>query len=85
MAQVDPDTTRLVGRWHIDTMLRYLHTTAKSFTDVLTIQMFHYRNYVLILPAHADVERNNAHIGLVMSISKGLLGAWYIIDVASAK
>ena len=32
MAQVDPDNIRMVGRWQRNTMLRYLHTTTKSFT-----------------------------------------------------
>ena len=29
--RVDPDNTRLVRRWRSDTMICYLHTTAKSF------------------------------------------------------
>ena len=40
MARSDPDTIRLVGRWLSDTILRYLHTTAKSLTEGLLSKMF---------------------------------------------
>ena len=40
VAWVDPDTTRLVVRWQSDIMLCYLHTTAKSFTEVLATILF---------------------------------------------
>ena len=40
MAWVDSDTIRLVGRWLSDTILRYFHTTAKSFTEGLLVKMF---------------------------------------------
>ena len=53
MAWVDPYTIRLVGRWWSDTMLRYLHTTAKSFTEGLWAKMFKHGAYALIPPAHA--------------------------------
>ena len=52
MARVDPDTILLVGRWQSDTMLHYLHTTAKSFTKVLSSKMFEHGAYALIPPAH---------------------------------
>ena len=52
MAWVDPDTIRLVGRWRSDTMIRYLHMTAKSFTEGLSAKMFEHDAYVLIPPAH---------------------------------
>ena len=35
MVRVDPDTIHLVGRWWSDTIIRYLHTMAKSFTKGL--------------------------------------------------
>ena len=35
MERVDPDTTRLVGRWQSNTMLHYLQIAAKSFTEGL--------------------------------------------------
>ena len=54
-AQIDLDTIRLVGRWRNDKMLRYLHTTSKSFMDDLAVCMFQYGNYVLIPPAHAAI------------------------------
>ena len=53
MLRVDPDTIRLVGMWWSDTMLRYLHTMAKSFTEVLWVKMFEHGAYALIPPAHA--------------------------------
>ena len=53
--RVEPDTIRLVGRWRSNTMLRYLHTTSKSFMDGLTFRMFQYDNYTLIPPEHANV------------------------------
>ena len=55
MARVDPDTTRLMRRWSSDTILRYIHTTAKIFTDGLAIRMFQYGNYTLIPPTHSYV------------------------------
>ena len=53
MVQVDPDTIRLVGRWRSDTILRYLHTIAKSFTKGLLVKMFEHGAYALIPPTHA--------------------------------
>ena len=53
VAQVDPDTIRLLGRWRSDTMLRYLHTTVKSFTKGLSAKIFEHGAYALIPPAHA--------------------------------
>ena len=53
MARVDPDTINLVGRWRSDTILRYLHTTAKSFTEGLLVKMFEHGAYELIPPTHA--------------------------------
>ena len=53
MEQVDPDTIRLVGRWWRDTIIRYLHTTAKSFTEGLLVKMFEHGAYELIPPTHA--------------------------------
>ena len=52
MAQVDPDTIQLMGRWRSDTILRYLHTTEKSFTEVLSAKMFEHGAYTLIPPDH---------------------------------
>ena len=54
-AQMDSDTIRILGRWRSDTMLRYLHTMSKSFTDGLAFHMFQYGNYAFILPVHAAV------------------------------
>ena len=52
MVQVDPYTIHLVGRWRSDTIIHYLHTTAKSFTKVLSSKMFEHGAYALIPPAH---------------------------------
>ena len=52
-AKVDPDTIHLVARWRSDTMLHYLHTTAKSFMEGLAVNIFQNGNYTLIPPAHA--------------------------------
>ena len=52
MSRVEPDTIRLVRSWQRDTMLRYLHTTVKSFTEGLSEKMFKHGTYSFILPAH---------------------------------
>ena len=49
---VEPDTIRLEGRWRSNTILRYLHTTANSFTQGLSAKMFEHGAYTLILPTH---------------------------------
>ena len=54
MARVDTDTIRLVGRWRSDVMLRYIHTTAKTFAEGLALRMVQYGDYALIPPAHGD-------------------------------
>ena len=54
MACVETDTIRLVGRWRSDVMLRYLHLTAKTFTEGLASQMVQHGDYALIRPAHGD-------------------------------
>ena len=51
VARVDLDTIRLVGRWWSYTILCYLHTTAKSFTEGLSSKMFKHGAYTLIPPA----------------------------------
>ena len=55
LACFDTDTICPVGRWRSDTMLRYLHTTVKSFTQGLTAQMVQFGTYALIPPAHANL------------------------------
>ena len=54
MVRVDPYTIHLVGRWRSDTIIHYLHTTAKSFTKGLSAKMFEHGAYALIPPTHAD-------------------------------
>ena len=53
MAQVEPDTIHLVGRWMSNTMLRYLHTTGKSFADGRAVKIFQDGTRTIISPAHA--------------------------------
>ena len=54
MTQVEPDTIHLVVRCKSDTMLRYLHTKANSFTKYLSAKMFEHGAYALIPPAHVS-------------------------------
>ena len=53
MAWVEPDTIRLVGRWRSNTIIHYLHKTAKSFTKGLSDKMFEHDAYALIPPKHS--------------------------------
>ena len=80
---VDPDTTRILGRWRSDTILLYLHTTSNSFTDDLAVRMFQYGNCALIPPAHANVKCQAALTDSCTPDSQGFLGSWYRIVVAS--
>ena len=54
VVQVDTDTIRLVGRWLSDIMLRYLHTTAQTFTEGIASRMVQHGYYALIPPAQGD-------------------------------
>ena len=54
MVRVDPYTIRLVGRWRSDTIIHYLHKTAKIFAKGLSANMFGHGAYVLITPTHDD-------------------------------
>ena len=56
MAHVDTYTIRLVGRWRSDAMLRYVHTTAQTFTEGLAARMVQHGDYALIPPAAAFQE-----------------------------
>ena len=47
-------TIHLVGRWRSNAMLRYLHTTAQTFTEGLVVRMVQHGDYALIPPAHGD-------------------------------
>ena len=81
-ALVNPDMIRLVRGWQRNTMLRYLHTTSKKFTDGLVVCMFQYGDYALILPAHAAVYQQVAQTDYRTTTKQGFLGAWYRIGVA---
>ena len=54
MARVDTDTIRLVSRCRSNVILRYLHTTAQTFTEGLALCMVQHGDYELIPPAHGD-------------------------------
>ena len=54
-AQVDPDTIRIMERWRSNTIICYLHTMSKRFTDGLDAHMFQCDNYAIILPEHAAI------------------------------
>ena len=56
MAQVDPDTICMVGRWRSNTMLRYLHTTAKRFTEGIDAIFFSTAPARLSLPRMSETS-----------------------------
>jgi len=43
--RVDPDTIKLLGRWHSDAMMRYLHQEAQPIMKNLAKTMFHAGDY----------------------------------------
>jgi hypothetical protein len=47
-AQVDTNVIRLLGRWHSDKMLRYLHVQSFPLVTPLASQMLHQGAYTLI-------------------------------------
>jgi hypothetical protein len=47
-AEVDTDKNRLLGRWHSDEMLRYLHIQAYPLTATFSSQMLQHGNFALI-------------------------------------
>ena len=57
LAQVDPDViVRLIGHWHSDKMLRYLHVQAYPLMKDYACRMLSSGNYVLI-PNHLVPQR----------------------------
>ena len=58
-------------RWQSDTIVCYLHTTAKSFTEVLSAGMIEHGTYALIPPAHAGNWFQAAHKESKGPFSKG--------------
>ena len=49
---VDTNKIRLVGRWRINVMLRYLHTYTHNFAAGPAMNTVHHGYYVLILTSH---------------------------------
>jgi hypothetical protein len=47
-ARVDTDTKRLLGRWHLDEMLCYVHVQAFPLVTPLASQMLRQGSYTLI-------------------------------------
>jgi hypothetical protein len=43
--QIYHNTIHMLGRWHIDAMLRYLHLQAKPLMQQFTVIMFNYGTY----------------------------------------
>ena len=72
MARVEPYTIRLVGMCSSDTILRYLHMTAKSFTKGLSAKMFEDGAYALIPPTHTGNYFHAALKGPQGPLSKGV-------------
>ena len=54
MARINTDTILIVGQWHRNAMLRYLHTAAQTFTEGLAARMVQHRDYMIIPPAHRN-------------------------------
>ena len=81
MARVDPDTIHLLGGWWSNTIIRYLHTMANSFTKGLSTNMFEHGAYALTL---SNQSSNYFHTALKSPqgpFYKGFLEAWYRISV----
>ena len=51
---LEPETTRLVGMWWSNTMLRYLHMIPKSFTEGFSIKIYQHWINVIISPIHTS-------------------------------
>ena len=79
MAQVDTDTIYLVGSWRSNTMIRYLHTMAKSFTEGLVVKIFQHGPYTITPPAHAEKYCHAELTGPLGPYYKGFLGPSKII------
>lgn len=47
-ANVDPNTIKLLGRWHSDAMVRYLHVQAQPITQRLSARMFNNGRYTFL-------------------------------------
>jgi len=54
--RVDKDTIQLVGRWHSDSMLRYLHQEARPIMQNLAAKMFQDGNYSFLPTAMVPLQ-----------------------------
>ena len=84
LAQVDTDTIHLVSQWKINTMICYLHMTAKSVTQGMSVHMVQHGTYALIPPAHMNLYHSAAPLRPSGHSPKGFQGAWYRISVVLA-
>ena len=50
MTCINTDMIRLMGRWRSNAILRYLHTTAQTFTEGFAARMVQHGYYALIPP-----------------------------------
>lgn len=55
---------RLVGRWYINAIMSYLHTTPQTFTLGISARMVQHKDYALITPAHGDLNHCLQTLGL---------------------
>ena len=59
--------------------MRYLHTTAQTFTDGLVVRMVQHGDYVLIPPAHGDENPRSQTLGLSSAFYSSQWEAWHRI------
>jgi len=43
--KINFDTIKMLGRWHSDSMIRYLHVQAQPITQQLSVKMFNNGTY----------------------------------------
>ena len=52
LSRVENNTISIVEKCHSDIIIRYLHTSAHTFTEGLESRTVQHRDYALIPPAH---------------------------------
>ncbi len=60
-AAVEPDIIRLLGHWHSDEMLRYLHVQALPIVTPLATRMVQCGDYAFLPNSHSTVGIRGAH------------------------
>ena len=79
LERMETYTICLVWRWRSNTMICYLHTMSKSFTEGLVVKMFQNGTYTLIPHAHDGKYFQAALTGPQGPYSKGFLEPGKII------